>query len=82
MLKLIGSRLLVLPLLLLLLSALIFALLYLLPGDPARIMAGEYASAETVDRIRVQMGFDRHPAVQYLTYVRDCLLYTSPSPRD
>ena len=73
MLKLIGSRLLVLPLLLLLLSALIFALLYLLPGDPARIMAGEYASAETVDRIRVQMGFDRHPAVQYLTYVRDVL---------
>ncbi len=73
MLKFIGSRLLVLPLLLLLLSALIFALLYLLPGDPARIMAGEYASAETVDRIRVQMGFDRHPVVQYLDYVRDVL---------
>ena len=73
MLKLIGSRLLVLPLLLLLLSSLIFALLYLLPGDPARIMAGEYASAETVDRIRVQMGFDRHPVIQYLTYVRDVL---------
>ena len=73
MIKLIGSRLLVLPLLLLLLSSLIFALLYLLPGDPARIMAGEYASAETVDRIRVQMGFDRHPVIQYLTYVRDVL---------
>ena len=73
MLKLIGSRLLVLPLLLLLLSSLIFALLYLLPGDPARIMAGEYASEETVDRIRVQMGFDRHPVIQYLTYVRDVL---------
>ncbi|MFL2651807.1 MAG: ABC transporter permease [Anaerolineales bacterium] len=73
MLKFIGSRLLVLPLLLLLLSALIFALLYVLPGDPARIMAGEYASAETVDRIRVQMGFDRHPVIQYLTYVRDVL---------
>ena len=44
-----------------------------MPGDPARIMAGEYASAETVDRIRVQMGFDRHPVIQYLTYVRDVL---------
>ena len=73
MINFIGSRLLVLPLLLLILSALIFALLYVLPGDPARIMAGEYASAETVDRIRVQMGFDRHPVIQYLTYVRDVL---------
>jgi ABC-type dipeptide/oligopeptide/nickel transport system permease component len=73
MLKLIVSRLLVLPLLLLLLSALIFALLYVLPGDPARIMAGEYASAETVDRIRIQMGFDRHPVIQYLSYLKDVI---------
>ena len=71
MLKLIGSRCLLLPILFLLLSALIFALLYILPGDPARIMAGEYASAETVSRIRVQMGLDRHPFLQYLTYVTD-----------
>lgn len=69
MLKYIIHRLLLLPILVIGLSTVVFALLYLLPGDPARMMAGEYATPETVSRIRTQMGFDRHPAIQYLSYL-------------
>ncbi len=69
MITLIFRRLLMLPVLLIGLSMLVFGLLYVLPGDPARIVAGEYASPETVERIRAQMGLDRPAAVQYIDYV-------------
>ncbi|HEV7367602.1 ABC transporter permease [Arenibaculum sp.] len=46
-----------------------FALLYLLPADPARQIAGRSASAETVANIRHQLGLDRPFHVQYLRYL-------------
>lgn len=70
-LRYIVRRLLLLPILIFILSAVVFALLYWVPGDPARMMAGEYAKPETVERIRQQMGFDRPPVVQYLDYMWD-----------
>jgi peptide/nickel transport system permease protein len=43
----------------LIISILAFLLLSLLPGDPAIIIAGEQASPEAVERVRVQLGLDR-----------------------
>lgn len=44
----------------------LFALLNILPGDPARMMAGPFADPDVVENIREQMGFDRPLHVQYL----------------
>jgi peptide/nickel transport system permease protein len=41
-----------------------FVLSYLLPGDPARTIAGPHATIATVDRIRRQLGLDRPLSVQ------------------
>lgn len=49
-------------------SLIIFLLLRLLPGDPARIIAGLLASEEDVQRIRVQLGLDRPLPVQYAMF--------------
>lgn len=73
MLRIVVNRLLLLPFLLLGLSAVVFALLYVLPGDPARMMAGQFAPPETVETIREQMGFNRPAIVQYVDYVGDVL---------
>ena len=44
----------------------LFALLNILPGDPARMMAGPFANPEVVETIREEMGFDRPLWIQYL----------------
>lgn len=43
----------------------LFALLNILPGDPARMMAGPFANPDVVETIREEMGFDRPLWVQY-----------------
>ncbi len=37
----------------------VFALLHVTPGDPAVIIAGDYATADDIARIRAQLGLDR-----------------------
>ncbi len=44
----------------------LFALLNILPGDPARMMAGPFADPDVVKTIREEMGFNRPLWVQYL----------------
>ncbi len=51
------------------LSLLTFALLHLLPGDPAQVMLGEHATAEQVARFRLKMGLEQPLPVQYLRYL-------------
>ncbi len=46
-----------------------FVLTYLLPGDPARAMAGERYREEDLDRIRRELGLDRSLPEQYATYL-------------
>jgi peptide/nickel transport system permease protein len=48
---------------------LIFLILNWLPGDPAALVAGEGASAETIVRLRVQLGTDRPLLRQYRDYI-------------
>lgn len=50
-----------------------FLLVFLLPADPARMIAGRSATPATVASIRSELGLDRPLPVQYATYVRDLL---------
>jgi peptide/nickel transport system permease protein len=43
----------------------VFSLLYLSPGDPAEIIAGDQARADDVQRIRVSLGLDRPLIIQF-----------------
>jgi peptide/nickel transport system permease protein/oligopeptide transport system permease protein len=47
----------------------IFLMVRLIPGDPARIIAGVQASDEEVTRIRRELGVDRPIAVQYARFL-------------
>ncbi len=42
----------------------VFALLHLTPGDPAQIIAGDYATPADVAKIRTALGLDRPLLVQ------------------
>jgi peptide/nickel transport system permease protein len=50
-------------------SVLTFLLLFALPADPARMIAGRSATVETVTRIRAELGLDRPLALQYARYL-------------
>ena len=47
----------------------VFSLLYLSPGDPAAIIAGDTATVEDIARIRAQLGLDRPFLVQFGTWL-------------
>lgn len=46
-----------------------FMLLRLIPGDPAKVMAGPAAAPQTVERLRHQFGLDRSLVHQYLSFI-------------
>lgn len=50
-------------------TMIVFAILFLTPGDPIRTMAGERASEERVQEIRAQLGLDRPWPEQYLRWL-------------
>jgi peptide/nickel transport system permease protein len=50
-------------------SFITFLLLYVLPADPVRQIAGRSATAETVENIREQLGLDKPFIVQYGRYL-------------
>lgn len=50
-----------------------FLLLYILPADPARQIAGRSATPETVANIRAQLGLDQPLLVQYWSYITNLL---------
>ncbi len=56
-------------------SFIVFTLMYLTPGDPARIMLGESAPEEDVIRLQEEMGLNDPFLVQYGRYVRDAVVY-------
>ena len=51
-----------------------FGLRAVSPGDPATLMLGEGATAETIARVRAQEGLDQPIYVQYLEYVQGLLV--------
>ncbi|MBI4319410.1 MAG: ABC transporter permease [Chloroflexi bacterium] len=54
-------------------SIVTFASVRFLPGDPALVLAGEYASAEYVAQVRTELGLDQPIYVQYAIYVNNLL---------
>jgi ABC-type dipeptide/oligopeptide/nickel transport systems, permease components len=50
-------------------AAVTFVLLYALPADPARMLAGRSATAQTVANIRHELGLDQPLTVQFVHYV-------------
>ncbi|MGW2343314.1 ABC transporter permease [Streptomyces sp. NPDC001661] len=66
-------------LVLLLASFLIFAILRLVPGDPAEVLAGPDASPASVAAIRDQLGLDQPLFTQYASWIGD-LLRGDPGP--
>jgi peptide/nickel transport system permease protein len=65
----IGRRLLALPPLLLIISIIIFGLSVIIPGDPARTLAGLNAPQSEVIKIRHQLGLDKPLVVQYWNWL-------------
>ncbi|MES9807899.1 ABC transporter permease [Streptomyces cinereoruber] len=60
-------------LVLLVASFVVFAVLRLVPGDPAAVLAGPDASAETEAAIRARLGLDEPLPAQYLRWLGDLL---------
>ncbi|WP_054308000.1 ABC transporter permease [Mesorhizobium sp. 1M-11] len=50
-------------------SVVVFAVLEILPGDPARLMLGMNASAEQVEQVRTQMGLNDPLLLRYFHWI-------------
>lgn len=50
-------------------ATLTFLLMYVVPGDPVRAIAGERYDEETLARMRAELGLDRPLAVQYVDFL-------------
>ena len=71
--RLLLRRLISLPLVLLGMTVVTFAVTHIIPGDPARLQAGPHASAEQVQVLRHKYGYDQPLVKQYVTYMGDLL---------
>ena len=49
----------------------VFSLLYIAPGDPAAVIAGDQATPDDVERIRASLGLDRPYLVRFGAWVWD-----------
>jgi peptide/nickel transport system permease protein len=47
----------------------VFSLLYIAPGDPAAVIAGDQASPEDVEKIRIGLGLDRPFYIRFTEWV-------------
>lgn len=63
------KRLTTLPIVLLGVLTVVFLLIRLIPGDPARIAAGQRARPEQVEQVRKEFGLDKPVPVQYVRYI-------------
>lgn len=53
-------------------TTIVFVMLRIaLPGDPAKLLAGDRASPELIEQIRTNLGLDRPVAEQYLIFLRN-----------
>lgn len=50
-------------------ALIVFAILRLTPGDPAAILAGDMATPEQLEQIRVSMGLDQPMYIQFISWV-------------
>ena len=55
-------------------SVLVFLMLRMIPGDPARLLLGELASPDELARLRTQLGLDQSYLTQYAIYIKNLLM--------
>lgn len=70
MLKFVVRRLLLLIPVVIGVSIVSFSIMHMIPGDPARIIAGEGATVEDIMSIRIKYGLDRPLIEQYLRFMK------------
>lgn len=58
---------------LLLITFFVFMFVRMIPGDPARLVAGQDATSETIDMIREQLGLNKPLLTQYFDYMKGLL---------
>ena len=51
----------------------VFGLLYITPGDPALVIAGDQATPEQIARIHVSLGLDQPPYIRFGTWIGQVL---------
>ncbi|SFB85190.1 glutathione transport system permease protein [Polaromonas sp. OV174] len=55
---------------LLIVAVLVFLFVHMLPGDPARLAAGQDADQQTVELVRQELGLDKPLPEQFVTYFK------------
>ncbi|MBQ6895581.1 MAG: glutathione ABC transporter permease GsiC, partial [Oscillospiraceae bacterium] len=60
-------------LLLLGMSFIVFASLYIAPGDPVQMVAGVAATEQDIEAVRISLGLDKPFLVQYGIYLKNLL---------
>lgn len=73
MLKFVARRLLLLIPVVIGVSIVSFSIMHMIPGDPARLIAGEGATVEDIMAIRVKYGLDRPLVEQYFRFMKGIL---------
>jgi peptide/nickel transport system permease protein len=73
MIRYLTKKLITLIFLLLLVSIVVFSVLFVLPGDPAQIMLGINATPETLANLRAELGLDQPFWTQYLTWLTNMI---------
>ncbi len=51
-------------------SILVFSIVHLIPGDPARVLLGEKASKQTLEHMREELGLNDPLYIQYANYMK------------
>ena len=51
-------------------TLLVFLLMHLTPGNPAKIIVGEHAPPETIKAVEKRLGLDKPLPVQYMNFVK------------
>lgn len=54
-------------------TILVFAIMHLSPGDPAKIMLGPKATQESIEKLNVQLGLDQPLITQYFSWIGNVL---------
>lgn len=71
MLKYVGKRIIGIIPTIILISIFVFLFVRMIPGDPARLVAGDEATYETVEMIREELGLNKPVLTQYFSWVND-----------
>ena len=82
MLRYIGKRLMYGLLVIFGVVTLVFFLFNILPGDPARMMLGQRADAESIEIINRDLGRDKPLGIQYLSYLNDLSVISFHNNKD